>query len=146
MAKEPAGEVLEAGVSGAEAGLAPGRRGLTIARRFTTAGTSPFDEVEWETRAAVIQGEGGETVFEQRDVEVPRRWSQLDPGRRPHRQTPNRSIRADAHVSREPSGNSATVDQNRRSSSTMRLMLEASPVIGPCLRKRARVSRTNGAA
>ena len=77
MAKEPAGEVLDGGVSGAEAEPAPGRRGLTIARRFTTAGTSPFDEVEWEIRAAVIQGEAGETVFEQRDVEVPRRWSQL---------------------------------------------------------------------
>ena len=77
MAREPVGEVLDGGLSGAEAGPAPGRRGLAIARQFTTAGTSPFDEVEWEIRAAVIQGEGGETVFEQRDVEVPRRWSQL---------------------------------------------------------------------
>ena len=77
MAKEPAGEVLDRGSSGAEAGQAPGCHGLAIARRFTTAGVSPFDEVEWEIRAAVIQGEGGETVFEQRDVEVPRRWSQL---------------------------------------------------------------------
>src|SRR5439155_20581639 len=77
MGGEPVGEVLGEGLSGAEAGPAPGRRGLAIARRFTTAGTSPFDEVEWEIRAAVIQGESGETVFEQRDVEVPRRWSQL---------------------------------------------------------------------
>jgi ribonucleoside-diphosphate reductase alpha chain len=52
-------------------------RGLTIARRFVPQGTSPYDEVEWEIRSAVIQGEGGETVFEQRDVEVPRAWSQL---------------------------------------------------------------------
>jgi ribonucleoside-diphosphate reductase alpha chain len=52
-------------------------RGLTIARRFVPQGINPYDEVEWEIRSAVIQGEGGETVFEQRDVEVPRSWSQL---------------------------------------------------------------------
>ncbi|TMB51303.1 MAG: vitamin B12-dependent ribonucleotide reductase [Deltaproteobacteria bacterium] len=73
MAQEPAGDVVQG--SGAEAGSA--RHGVRIARRFTTAGANPFDEVEWEVRAAVIQGEGGETVFEQRDVEVPRGWSQL---------------------------------------------------------------------
>jgi len=55
---------------------APGR-GLTIARRFVPAGTNPYDEVEWETRSAVIQGESGDVVFEQRDVEIPRAWSQL---------------------------------------------------------------------
>ena len=55
----------------------PGHRGLTIARRFVAPGTNPYDEVEWEIRSAVIQGEGGETVFEQRDVEVPKAWSQL---------------------------------------------------------------------
>src|SRR5215470_15778052 len=53
------------------------RRGVTIARRFVPPGVNPYDEVEWEIRSAVIQGEGGETVFEQRDVEVPRTWSQL---------------------------------------------------------------------
>jgi ribonucleoside-diphosphate reductase alpha chain len=52
-------------------------RGLTIARRFVPPGVNPYDEVEWEIRSAVIQGEGGETVFEQRDVEVPKAWSQL---------------------------------------------------------------------
>jgi ribonucleoside-diphosphate reductase alpha chain len=54
-----------------------GLRGLTIARRYVPQGISPYDEVEWEIRSAVIQGEGGETVFEQRDVEVPKTWSQL---------------------------------------------------------------------
>ena len=56
---------------------ATGQRGLTIARRFVPPGVNPYDEVEWEIRSAVIQGEGGETVFEQRDVEVPKAWSQL---------------------------------------------------------------------
>jgi len=52
-------------------------RGLTVARRHTEPGVSPFDGVEWERRTAVITGEKGEVVFEQRDVEVPRSWSQL---------------------------------------------------------------------
>jgi ribonucleoside-diphosphate reductase alpha chain len=54
-----------------------GGPGLTIERRFTTPGVSPYDCVEWETRSAVIQGEKGDVVFEQRDVEVPKAWSQL---------------------------------------------------------------------
>ncbi len=53
------------------------RRGISLRRHFVPAGTNPYDEVEWDVRSAVIQGEGGETVFEQRDVEVPRAWSQL---------------------------------------------------------------------
>jgi len=59
-------------------GALPGTtRGLTIARRFVPAGVNPYDEVEWETRSAVISGEGGDVVFEQRDVEMPKPWSQL---------------------------------------------------------------------
>ena len=51
--------------------------GLTFARYFTTEGTHPFDEVEWQTRDAVIPNykEGG-NAFEQRDVEFPISWSQ----------------------------------------------------------------------
>ena len=50
--------------------------GLTFPRFFTEAGVDPFDEVEWELRAAVIGNERGEVVFEQRDVEIPKSWSQ----------------------------------------------------------------------
>jgi ribonucleoside-diphosphate reductase alpha chain len=50
--------------------------GLTFPRFFTEAGVDPFDEVEWEMRAAVIGNERGEIVFEQRDVEMPKPWSQ----------------------------------------------------------------------
>ena len=39
--------------------------GLRIERFFTTPGEDPYDTVEWELRSAVIQGEGGEIVFEQ---------------------------------------------------------------------------------
>ena len=50
--------------------------GLTFPRFFTGAGVDPFDEVEWELRAALIGNERGELVFEQRDVEIPTFWSQ----------------------------------------------------------------------
>lgn len=52
-------------------------KGLRFKRYFTQAGVDPFDQVEWEKRTAVITGERGEVVFEQKDVEVPRFWSQL---------------------------------------------------------------------
>ena len=53
------------------------RQGLTFTRYFTTEGVHPFDQVEWETRDAVIPNfkEGG-NAFEQRDVEFPLSWSQ----------------------------------------------------------------------
>ncbi len=52
------------------------RRGVAIERFFTRPGVDPMDEVEWELRTAVITGEDGRVVFEQRDVEVPKAWSQ----------------------------------------------------------------------
>ena len=50
--------------------------GLEFERYFSQDGLDPFDEVEWELRAAVIANERGELVFEQRDVEFPKFWSQ----------------------------------------------------------------------
>jgi len=50
--------------------------GLEFPRYFTLPGVDPFDEVEWEIRSAVIGNEKGKVVFEQRDVEIPRAWSQ----------------------------------------------------------------------
>src|SRR5208282_1658317 len=53
-------------------------RGLTIEPSFCPVDVAePFDTVEWETRTAAIKGEGGEVLFEQKDVEVPVFWSQL---------------------------------------------------------------------
>jgi ribonucleoside-diphosphate reductase alpha chain len=51
--------------------------GLRFKRHFTTDGAHPFDEIEWESRDAVIPNfkEGG-NAFEQRDVEFPKTWSQ----------------------------------------------------------------------
>ncbi|HXE81079.1 MAG TPA: vitamin B12-dependent ribonucleotide reductase [Vicinamibacterales bacterium] len=50
--------------------------GLEFPRYFSRAGVDPFDEIEWELRSAVIGNERGQIVFEQRDVEIPRFWSQ----------------------------------------------------------------------
>jgi ribonucleoside-diphosphate reductase alpha chain len=55
---------------------APVVPGLDFPRYFTLPGVDPFDEVEWEVRSAVIGNEKGKVVFEQRDVEIPKFWSQ----------------------------------------------------------------------
>jgi len=52
-----------------------GLKGLAIERRFSSPETHPFDEVEWETRDAVI-GNPEAPAFEQRGVEFPKSWSQ----------------------------------------------------------------------
>src|SRR5688572_5171715 len=54
----------------------PAAVGLDFPRYFTLPGVDPFDEVEWELRSAVIGSERGHVVFEQRDVEIPKFWSQ----------------------------------------------------------------------
>jgi ribonucleoside-diphosphate reductase alpha chain len=51
------------------------KEGLKIGRRFTSPGADPFNEVEWERRDALI-GDPDSPVFEQRDVEFPKSWSQ----------------------------------------------------------------------
>jgi ribonucleoside-diphosphate reductase alpha chain len=50
--------------------------GIEYERFFSREGIDPFDDIEWEIRSAVIGNEKGELVFEQRDVEIPRFWSQ----------------------------------------------------------------------
>src|SRR5271163_4825753 len=54
----------------------PRRSGVELDRYFTRPDIDPMSEIEWELRSAVISGEDGHVVFEQRDVEVPRGWSQ----------------------------------------------------------------------
>jgi len=51
--------------------------GLVVPRYFTTPGVDPADELAWEQRTANISGEDGRTVFEQKEVEVPKSWSML---------------------------------------------------------------------
>ena len=52
--------------------LAPEQTGIGIRRHFTTEGTHPYDEVEWERRDARITNfRDGTVAFEQLDVEFP---------------------------------------------------------------------------
>jgi ribonucleoside-diphosphate reductase alpha chain len=80
-----------AGISGTSEG------GLRITRRFTAlpvsqeaatqdpaqdpmgsgAGVDPYSTVEWERRTTRITNPDGSVVFEMKDVEIPRAWSQV---------------------------------------------------------------------
>ena len=51
--------------------------GLQIERRFTTAGTDPYETVEWIQRDSRITNPDGSIVFEMEDAEVPAGWSQV---------------------------------------------------------------------
>ncbi len=51
------------------------QQGLTFARRFSREGVSPYEEVQWERRTASITDTKGNSIFEQKDVEVPADWS-----------------------------------------------------------------------
>jgi ribonucleoside-diphosphate reductase alpha chain len=51
--------------------------GIEVERFFTKPGIDVFDTCEWELRTAVITNERGEVVFEQKDVEMPKFWSQM---------------------------------------------------------------------
>ncbi len=77
----PADDQPNAPASSAEPQKTPGvaspRDGLRFARRYSKPGVHPYDELEWELRDAVITNEKGEVAFEQRNVEVPKSWSQL---------------------------------------------------------------------
>jgi ribonucleoside-diphosphate reductase alpha chain len=64
-----------------ECGRQPGRQymtqGLSIERRFTTEGVSPYDTVTWSTRDSRITNPDGSIVFEMLDAEIPADWSQV---------------------------------------------------------------------
>ena len=51
--------------------------GLQIERRFTTAGTDPYETVEWIRRDSRITNPDGSIVFEMKAAEVPADWSQV---------------------------------------------------------------------
>jgi ribonucleoside-diphosphate reductase alpha chain len=50
---------------------------MKITRRFTKPGQDVFETVEWEKRRSRISDTDGKVVFEMRDAEVPKQWSQL---------------------------------------------------------------------
>ena len=51
--------------------------GLRFQRVFSVEGKSPFDLVEYERRASVIREPDGTVVFEMKDIEIPKTWSQV---------------------------------------------------------------------
>jgi len=51
--------------------------GIEIDRYFTKPGVDVYDTCEWELRNAAITNESGGVVFEQKDVEMPKSWSQM---------------------------------------------------------------------
>jgi ribonucleoside-diphosphate reductase alpha chain len=53
------------------------REPFRIEPYFSKPNTHPFDELRWERRDARIEDGAGETIFEQKDVEVPTDWSML---------------------------------------------------------------------
>jgi ribonucleoside-diphosphate reductase alpha chain len=54
----------------------PSKRGIAVKRLCTKPGVHPFEEIQWELRTACIQNDKGQVIFEQRNVEVPKDWTQ----------------------------------------------------------------------
>lgn len=52
-------------------------QGLRLVRRFSVEGKPPFDLVEYEKRTSVIREPDGTVVFEMKDIEIPKKWSQV---------------------------------------------------------------------
>ena len=51
--------------------------GLRIERRFTEAGTDPYEQIEWSRRDSRITNPDGSVVFEMTDAQIPAGWSQV---------------------------------------------------------------------
>src|SRR5438105_4452089 len=72
--------------------------GIEIDRYFTKPGVDVYDTCEWEFRNAAISNESGGVVFEQKEVEMPKFWSQMATNVvvskyfRGHLNTPDREI------------------------------------------------------
>ena len=55
------------------------RKGMEFPKYFTARlepGKTPYDEIRWELRNALIGNDKGAAIFEQKDVEIPSDWSQ----------------------------------------------------------------------
>ncbi|HEY5650771.1 MAG TPA: vitamin B12-dependent ribonucleotide reductase [Acidimicrobiia bacterium] len=51
--------------------------GLRIERRFTTEGSSPYENIEWSSRDSRISNPDGSVVFEMTGAEIPANFSQV---------------------------------------------------------------------
>src|SRR6185312_13977771 len=71
-------QVADSPLTKTTAASTPGIRkapGLQFRRYFTRPGTSPYDQFQWELRTAAITDAQGKSIFEQKNVEVPKDWS-----------------------------------------------------------------------
>ena len=75
----PVSRVSRRATSPKRGGLAKGKKGsnVRVERVFSDGKCNPFDEIEWSRRTAEITDEGGNIIFKQENVEVPKGWSQL---------------------------------------------------------------------
>ncbi|HEY2410099.1 MAG TPA: vitamin B12-dependent ribonucleotide reductase [Polyangiaceae bacterium] len=53
------------------------KKGMSLERRYTIAGTDPLAELTWEGRTSVITNPDGSVVFKMEGAEIPQAWSQL---------------------------------------------------------------------
>ncbi len=51
--------------------------GLRFKRQFTSDDTHVFDQFQYDYRTSVIRNPNGEVIFEMKNVEVPKHWSQI---------------------------------------------------------------------
>ena len=52
-------------------------KGVKFKRVYTTPGMDPYDTIAWDRRSSKITNPDGSTVFELKNLEVPKSWSQL---------------------------------------------------------------------
>ena len=50
---------------------------MKVTRRYTTAGSSPYEEIRFEARKSKISNPDGSVVFEAADLMIPAQWSQV---------------------------------------------------------------------
>lgn len=50
---------------------------MHIARRFTTAGSSAYEQFSYTRRSSILRNPDGSVVFQMDDIEVPKQWSQV---------------------------------------------------------------------
>jgi hypothetical protein len=71
-----AGAVVTEGEANTPGRTRGNRPGLAVERFFTQAGDDGYAGITWELRTAAITGENGKSIFEQKDIETPKFWSQ----------------------------------------------------------------------
>ncbi len=73
----PAASAEKAAKVAAPKDAKPAGKALSIKRRFTKAGLDAFSMIDFEMRESRITEPDGKVVFEMKNVEVPKSWSQL---------------------------------------------------------------------